>query len=132
MPRSGFNSTPEWRSTRIGVGGAELGRIMAGRKSHAQRRMKALASYRRALDSSRLYEQLSADVDCTLLCPCRWLLPPPAKVRSCRVRGKAWKRDAGGHVVVPVQRQIAKWRHGIELSRQDMAGWVGLAADWLR
>ena len=36
------------------------------------------------------------------------------------------------HLPLYRQQQIAKWRHGIELSRQDMARWVGLAADWLR
>jgi transposase len=30
------------------------------------------------------------------------------------------------------QQQIAKWRHGIELSRQDMSRWMGLVAEWLR
>ena len=36
------------------------------------------------------------------------------------------------HLPLYRQQQIAKWRHGIELSRQDMSRWVGLAADWLR
>lgn len=36
------------------------------------------------------------------------------------------------HLPLYRQQQIAKWRHGIELSRQDMSRWVGLAAEWLR
>ena len=36
------------------------------------------------------------------------------------------------HLPLYRQQQIAKWRHGIDLSRQDMSRWVGLAADWLR
>jgi transposase len=36
------------------------------------------------------------------------------------------------HLPLYRQQQIAKWRHGIELSRQDMSRWVGLADEWLR
>ena len=36
------------------------------------------------------------------------------------------------HLPLYRQQQIAKWRHGIELSRQDMSRWVGLAAEWLQ
>ena len=36
------------------------------------------------------------------------------------------------HLPLYRQQQIAKWRHGIELSRQDMSRWVELAAEWLR
>jgi len=36
------------------------------------------------------------------------------------------------HLPLYRQQQIAKWRHGIELTRQDMSRWVGLAADWLK
>lgn len=36
------------------------------------------------------------------------------------------------HLPLYRQQQAAKWRHGIELSRQDMSRWVGQAADWLR
>ncbi len=36
------------------------------------------------------------------------------------------------HLPLYRQQQIARWRHGIELSRQDMSRWVGQAAEWLR
>jgi transposase len=36
------------------------------------------------------------------------------------------------HLPLYRQQQIAKWRHGIDLSRQDMSRWVGLAAEWLK
>jgi transposase len=36
------------------------------------------------------------------------------------------------HLPLYRQQQIARWRHGIDLTRQDMARWVGLAAEWLR
>ena len=36
------------------------------------------------------------------------------------------------HLPLYRQEQIARWRHGIDLKRQDMARWVGLAAEWLR
>jgi transposase len=36
------------------------------------------------------------------------------------------------HLPLYRQEQIAKWRHGIDLKRQDMSRWVGLAAEWLR
>ena len=36
------------------------------------------------------------------------------------------------HLPLYRQQQIAKLRHGIDLSRQDMSRWVGLAAEWLR
>ena len=36
------------------------------------------------------------------------------------------------HLPLYRQQQAAKWRHGIELSRQDMSRWVGQAAEWLR
>lgn len=36
------------------------------------------------------------------------------------------------HLPLYRQQQIAKWRHGIELSRQDMSRWVELGAVWLR
>ena len=36
------------------------------------------------------------------------------------------------HLPLYRQQQIARLRHGIDLSRQDMSRWVGLAAEWLR
>ena len=36
------------------------------------------------------------------------------------------------HLPLYRQEQIARWRHGIDLKRQDMSRWVGLAAEWLR
>lgn len=36
------------------------------------------------------------------------------------------------HLPLYRQQQIARLRHGLDLSRQDMSRWVGLAADWLR
>ena len=36
------------------------------------------------------------------------------------------------HLPLYRQQQIAKLRHSIDLSRQDMSRWVGLAAEWLR
>jgi transposase len=36
------------------------------------------------------------------------------------------------HLPLYRQEQIAKLRHGIDISRQNMARWVGLAAEWLR
>jgi transposase len=36
------------------------------------------------------------------------------------------------HLPLYRQEQIARWRHGIDLARQDMSRWVGLAAEWLR
>lgn len=36
------------------------------------------------------------------------------------------------HLPLHRQEQIARWRHGIDLTRQDMSRWVGLAAEWLR
>jgi hypothetical protein len=36
------------------------------------------------------------------------------------------------HLPLYRQEQIARWRHGVDLTRQDMSRWVGLAAEWLR
>jgi transposase len=36
------------------------------------------------------------------------------------------------HLPLYRQEQIARWRHGIDLTRQDMSRWVGLSAEWLR
>ena len=38
----------------------------------------------------------------------------------------------GDHLPLYRQEQIARWRHGIDLKRQDMSRWVDLAAEWLR
>ena len=38
----------------------------------------------------------------------------------------------GSLVVVLRQEHIFKQRHGVELSRQTLAGWIDLVADWLQ
>jgi len=36
------------------------------------------------------------------------------------------------HLPLYRQEQIYKTRHGVEISRQTMAGWMGLVADWMK